>query len=102
LPEQKISDVKVKSNGLSLGWNMGGFFSWPVDVALGLDYGKGDVKFHQKGGGTVPTSDINLTTATSVAWVGVSKTFLFFTPYLKARFRMGLVQNNFTDSAYFG
>lgn len=83
LPEQKISDVKIKSSSFGVGWNMGGYFSWPVDVAVGWDYGKGDVKFHQTGAGAVPTADINLTTKTSNLYVGVSKTFLFFTPYAK-------------------
>lgn len=83
LPEQEISDVKVKSNSFGVGWNVGGFFSLPLDLAVGLDYGTGEVKFHQDADGLVPESDINLKTKTTVYWVGASKTFAFFTPYVK-------------------
>lgn len=80
LPEQKFSDVKVKSTSLGLGWNLGGFLGLPLDVAVGADYGKGNLKFHQDG---PPVADIELETKTTVFWAGVSKTFLFFTPYAK-------------------
>lgn len=83
LPEQDISDVKIKSNSFGVGWNVGRFMGLPLDIALGADYAKGNVKFHQEAQGSAPESDIRLDTATTVYWVGVSKTFLFFTPYVK-------------------
>lgn len=85
LPEQEISDVKVKSSSVGLGWNLGGFLSLPLDLAVGLDYGIGNVKFHQDQdlANSVPASDIKLKTKTTTMYVGVSKTFVFFTPYLK-------------------
>ena len=84
LPEQEFDDVKGKSSSFGLGWNLGGFFNWPVDVAIGMGYGTGDVSFHQaSNGATVPEADIELKTKTSLYYVAVSKTFLFFTPYAK-------------------
>jgi hypothetical protein len=86
LPEQKFSDVKAKSNSFGVGWNVGSFAGLPLDLAIGLDYGTGTVKFHQDVdvSSSTPESDINLKTKTTVYYVGVSKTFAFFTPYLKA------------------
>jgi len=84
LPEQEISDVKIKSNSFGVGWNAGSFFNLPLDVAIGLDFSNGDLNFFQKGNGTtVPEANIDLKTKTQVYWLGVSKTFAFFTPYAK-------------------
>lgn len=83
LPEQEISDVKVNSKSFGVGWNLGGFFSLPFDLAVGADYGNGEVNFHQEQNGSTPESDITLETKTTVYWAGVSKTFGFFTPYVK-------------------
>lgn len=84
LPSRDISDVNVKSSSFGIGWNVGGFFELPVDLAVGIDHGKGKVKFHQDLQGLSPEADISLETKTTNAWVGVSKTFWFFTPYAKA------------------
>lgn len=83
LPEQDISDVKIKSSSFGLGWNVGRFVNWPLDVAIGADFSKGNVKFHQEAQGSAPESDIELETKTTVYWLGVSKTFAFVTPYAK-------------------
>lgn len=84
LPTQKISDVSVSSMSGALGWNAGGFFELPLDLALGVNVSRGNVKFDQ----TISSVDttIKMTADSRVYWVGVSKTFLFFTPYLKAGF----------------
>jgi hypothetical protein len=80
LPEQDFDDVAVKNNSFGLGWNAGGFFGLPVDVAVGFGRANGEISFTQ----TSPTpSTITLETTTTNYWVGVSKTFVFFTPYLK-------------------
>jgi hypothetical protein len=81
LPEQEIEDVKIKNQTFSVGWNAGRFFNLPLDLALGLDSGKGEVSFTQDN--PAPNTKIALETKTSVYWVGLSKTFAFFTPYLK-------------------
>jgi hypothetical protein len=83
LPAQDISDVEIKNQTFAAGWNFGGFFNWPVDVALGFDYGTGKVKFHQDGSGGAPTTDVQLETKTTVGWIGVSKSFWLITPYAK-------------------
>lgn len=85
LPEQELSGVKLKSQSIGVGWNLGGFLSLPIDVAAGLDYGSGDLSFHQDIdlSTSTPAADIKLATKTTNTWVGVSKSFLFFTPYAK-------------------
>jgi hypothetical protein len=80
LPEQELSDVWIENRSIGLGWNLGGFFGLPVDVAIGAGRANTDVSFKQ----TTPIdADIKLATTTTNYWVGVSKSFLFFTPYAK-------------------
>lgn len=87
LPEQEFSDVKIKSQSLSAGWNVGGFFNWPVDVALGYSRGTGEVNFSQaqdlSTNPPTPAADVTFETTTSVYYVGLSKTFFIVTPYIK-------------------
>lgn len=87
LPEQEISDVKIKSQSFGLGWNVGAFLGLPVDVAVGLDHSTSETKFHQDGDNTatppVVEADIKLKTTTDVYWIGVSKSFAWVTPYAK-------------------
>ena len=85
LPEQEFSDVKAKSSSFGVGWNIGRFASLPLDIAVGADFSTGEVKFHQDADipNSIPESDIKLETKTTVYWVGISKTFAFFTPYAK-------------------
>jgi hypothetical protein len=81
LPEQEFEDVKIKNQTFGIGWNIGGFFSLPVDVAVGFDYGRGEINFSQDI--PVPGTDVNFKSKTTVYWVGVSKTFWLVTPYVK-------------------
>lgn len=85
LPEQEIGGVEIKSNSFSLGWNIGRFTKLPLDITVGYDHAKGEINFHQDADvpNGVPAADIDLETTTKVMWVGVSKTFVFVTPYLK-------------------
>lgn len=87
LPEQEIGDVKIKNQTFGVGWNAGGFFGWPVDVAIGYDHSTSNLKFHQDQDVTTspvtPEADIKLKTTTDVMWIGVSKSFVFVTPYAK-------------------
>ena len=83
LPEQEFSDVKAKSSSFGLGWNFGRFMSLPLDIAVGADFSTGNIKFNQEAQGMAPASDIELETKTTVYWIGISKTFAFFTPYAK-------------------
>lgn len=80
LPEQEISDVKIKSNSFGIGWNAGNFFYLPLDLTIAADYSNGEVSFSQ----TQPVNTkINLKTTTTNYWVGVSRRFVFVTPYVK-------------------
>jgi hypothetical protein len=80
LPEQEFDDISVQNKSFGLGWNPGRFFGLPLDIAVGIGKAYGEMTFSQ----TSPTaSTITLKTATTNYWVGVSKTFLFITPYLK-------------------
>lgn len=88
LPEREISDVTVNASSLSVGWNFGSFFGLPLDLAVGASTSSHDVEFKQtinnaSTGNTPVDSTIALDGSTRVLWVGVSKTFLFVTPYLK-------------------
>lgn len=85
LPEQKISDVKIKNQSFSVGWNAGRFFDLPLDIALGYDHSSAQLKFHQDAvpATFTPEANIKLNTKTDVMWVGVSKSFVFVTPYAK-------------------
>lgn len=87
LPEQEIGDVKVKNQTFGVGWNAGAFFGWPLDVAIGYDKSTANLKFHQDQDLTTspvtPEADIKLKTTTDVMWLGVSKSFVWVTPYAK-------------------
>lgn len=80
LPEKEISDITIKNTSFELGWNAGAFFGLPLDLALGLNVANSEMSFKQ----TNPVvSETSLESKTKMIWVGVSKTLLFFTPYLK-------------------
>lgn len=85
LPEQEFSDVKIKSQSFGAGWNVGGFFNWPVDLAIGFSRGTGEVSFSQAQdlATSTPAADVKFETATTIYYAGLSKTFLFVTPYVK-------------------
>jgi hypothetical protein len=85
LPEQEFDDVKIKSQSFELGWNAGAFFGLPLDIALGFNRGTGEINFSQDADvpNAVPAADITFETTTTMYWLGVSKTFLFITPYGK-------------------
>lgn len=85
LPERKISEVNVNSQSLGLGWNFGSYFSLPLDLAVGASISGSKIKFKQDTtylGNPTPTT-ISVDSSTRTYWIGASKTFLFFTPYLK-------------------
>lgn len=84
LPEQEISDVKVKNTTFEVGWNVGGFFNLPLDLAVGVNFANSDISFKQDPTTDVPVeTTISLETKTRIIWIGASKTFGFFTPYVK-------------------
>jgi hypothetical protein len=84
LPEQEFDPVTVKNTTMEIGWNLGGFFGWPIDVALGVNRANSEISFTQDPVGSITSeADISLKSKTTIMWVGVSKTFLFVTPYVK-------------------
>src|SRR5690606_30540009 len=76
-----ISDVKASSRSFEIGWNAGRFFNLPLDLAIGLNQGTGEVSFKQNQ--PVPDTKVELDSKTTMAWIGASKQFLFVTPYVK-------------------
>lgn len=82
LPTVKASDFEVSSRSFAVGWNAGGFFTWPVDVAVAAEFSSANFEFDQ----VVNSVDTNtqFETKSRRLWIGVSKTFLtFLTPYAK-------------------
>lgn len=88
LPEREISDIEIKNNSFGIGWNAGDSFDLPLDVAIGANFSKSDIMFKQtiqnaSTLGVAVESEINFDASTKVYYVGISKEFLFFTPYAK-------------------
>jgi hypothetical protein len=81
LPEKEFDDISIESKSFELGWNAGRFFMLPLDLAVGMNRGTGDVSFTQNS--PVPNTKVELETKTSILWIGASKKFLFVTPYFK-------------------
>jgi hypothetical protein len=73
--------VKVDAKTIGLGWNFGGFFHWPVDVAIGVNASNSNVDFKQDIS-NVP-ANVSVDSKTRVLWLGVSKVFPIVTPYAK-------------------
>jgi hypothetical protein len=84
LPEKEISDITVKNTSYELGWNAGGFFNLPLDVAFGVNMANSEMSFKQAASGLTPSSDTSLKSKTRIMWVGISKSLFFITPYVKA------------------
>ena len=83
LPEREISDVNVESKSMGVGWNVGAFLGLPLDVAVGVNASSSSIDFKQTINPLPNESTIAVDSKTRVLWVGVSKTFLFATPYAK-------------------
>lgn len=88
LPEREINDIEIKNFTFGLGWNAGAFFSLPLDVAIGANFSNSEISYTQiinnaSTGNTDINSDITFDASTKVYYLGVSKEFLFFTPYAK-------------------
>jgi hypothetical protein len=83
LPETEVTDITFKSNSYAVGWNFGRSMRFPFDLVLGYNRGTGELDFTQEAQDLDPKVDINFKTKTQIYWVGLSKTFLFITPYLK-------------------
>lgn len=81
LPEREFDDVEVSNKSFELGWNAGGFFGLPLDIAIAASRTNSEISFKQEISGV--DNKIELETKTTMYWIGVSKTFLFFTPYIK-------------------
>lgn len=82
LPEREISDVTIENRTFGFGWNAGGYFNLPLDLALGVNFSSTTLSFDQTISNVPSTVDVDA--KSRVVWLGVSKTFLFFTPYAKA------------------
>lgn len=83
LPEQDISDTKIKNTTFEIGWNFGRFVGLPLDIAFGANFGNSELGFTQPASGAIPAADISMKSKSNIVWVGVSKSFIFVTPYFK-------------------
>ncbi len=88
IPESEVEDMDIQNGTMAVGWNVGRFFDWPLDVALGVQGSASELSFKQtlnnaSTGNTDVDADVSFKSKTSSAWIGVSKTFLFVTPYAK-------------------
>ncbi len=81
LPEREISGINVGARSLGVGWNAGASFGLPLDLAIGANASSSAIDFEQDISGVPAKIDIESTTR--VLYVGVSKSFLFVTPYAK-------------------
>jgi len=80
LPEQEISDITISNTSYGVGWNFGGFFNFPLDLAVGVNRAGSEISFKQT---TPVNATVNLETTTTNYWIGASKSFFLFTPYFK-------------------
>ncbi|HXH29979.1 MAG TPA: DUF6588 family protein [Bacteriovoracaceae bacterium] len=88
LPERELAGVSIDSSSIALGWNAGDFFDLPLDLAVGINLSTSEMSFEQtlnnaSTGNTDVNSKVNMKSKTRVLWVGASKTFAIFTPYVK-------------------
>lgn len=83
LPQRKISDVNVSNRSMEVGWNVGGFVGLPLDVSIAYNAANSAIDFKQQIGALPNESKIAVDAKTRILYVGVSKTFLFVTPYAK-------------------
>jgi hypothetical protein len=89
IPTIKASDAELKSSSLGLGWNAGGYFGLPLDVAIGFNASSSEFSYDQvinnnSTGNTDVNSNITFKNKTQTLWIGVSKEFLgMLTPYAK-------------------
>ena len=88
IPSFDVADLEIQNKTFAAGWNAGGFFSWPLDVAIGFNYANSELSFDQViNNASTSNNDVDANvsfeTKSHSLWVGVSKTILVFTPYAK-------------------
>lgn len=88
IPTVESSELEISNRTFAVGWNFGSFFSWPLDVAVGVQTSNSKLEFEQvvnnASTGNVPVdTTVKFDSRTTTAWIGVSKTFVLVTPYLK-------------------
>lgn len=88
IPSVDVADLEIQNRSFAAGWNAGGFFSLPLDVAIGFNYAASKLSFDQVINNTSTSNtdvdaNVSFETKNHSLWVGVSKTILVFTPYAK-------------------
>lgn len=89
IPDIKASDATLTSGTFGVGWNAGGFFGLPLDIAIGFNASRSEFSYDQvinntSTGNTDVNSTITFKNKTSSLWIGVSKEFFgMLTPYAK-------------------
>jgi hypothetical protein len=88
IPSLEAADVEFSNTTFAAGWNFGSFFNWPLDVAIGAQGSISKLEFEQvlnnaSTGNTNVDTTVSFKSKTTVVYLGVSKSFLLVTPYLK-------------------
>lgn len=88
IPSVESSDLELSNRTFAVGWNFGGFFNWPVDLAIGAQMSNSKLEFDQvlnnaSTGNTDVDTTVKFDSKTTTFWLGASKTFAIVTPYVK-------------------
>ncbi|MBY0516717.1 MAG: hypothetical protein K2P81_07410 [Bacteriovoracaceae bacterium] len=81
IPTTKASGLELSNKTFALGWNAGSFFQWPLDVAIGGQISSSKLQYDQVVSSVAST--VTFEPSTSSLWIGASKEFFIFTPYVK-------------------
>ncbi len=87
LPSYDSDELSLESRSFAVGWNLGNFFSFPLDVAVGVNMSQSELSYQQVISSV--NTDVTFENSTRTLWVGVSKNVLFLTPYAK----LGTISN---------
>jgi hypothetical protein len=88
IPSVETSDLELSNRTFAVGWNFGGFFSWPIDLALGAQMSNSKLSFAQvlnnaSTGNVDVDTTVKFDSKTTTLWLGASKSFAIVTPYVK-------------------
>lgn len=88
IPSVDSSEFELSNRTFAIGWNFGGFFSWPLDLAIGAQMSNSKLAFDQvlnnaSTGNIDVDTTVKFDSKTTTLWLGASKSFAIVTPYVK-------------------